>query len=75
MLLVKCESGAVPTPLCIGMLTAATNPTNGGSGIQKAKQGFYITPSSAGGWETVDRSVNTGHIIKQHVGCSGLNLI
>ena len=43
MLLVKCESGAVPTPLCIGMLTAATNPTNGGSGIQKAKQGFYIT--------------------------------
>ena len=56
MLVVKCKSWAVATPLCIGMLTAVTTPTNGGSGIQKAKQGFYITPSRAGGWESGDRA-------------------
>ena len=61
LLVVKCESGAITTPLCIGILTAAavTQP-NGGSGIQKAKQGFYITRTRAVG-KSGDRSVSTGH--------------
>ena len=62
LLVVKCESGAITTPLCIGILTAATvtQPTSGGSGIQKAKQGFYITRTRAVG-KSGDRSVSTGH--------------